>query len=153
MAPVGPRIELGFKATETGTRAALTDVIGRLRDGGLESTMLGCIEIVLAETLNNIVEHACAGQPDGQVRVRARLTDLYLLVIVVDNGRPYPGNRLPPYAQPAVACELDSLPEGGFGWALIRELTDHVQYRRHRNRNVLTLSIFLERELSRAFCR
>jgi serine/threonine-protein kinase RsbW len=35
----------------------------------------------------------------------------------------------------------DDLPEGGFGWFLIRELTKDLQYVRHEDQNRLTFSI------------
>jgi serine/threonine-protein kinase RsbW len=94
-------------------------------------------EIVLAEVLNNIVEHA--GGPRGGARVAVALWPAAagILCRVRDDGRPLPGHDLPAAAPPVPA----SLPEGGFGWVLIRGLTRDLAYRRRRGRNELVFTI------------
>lgn len=85
-------------------------------------------EIVLAEVLNNITEHGYAGQEGGltPIALRCRISGEGLHVVVIDQGRPVPADqclarRLPPIS--GAAQDIDDLPEGGFGWCLIRELT------------------------------
>jgi hypothetical protein len=46
--------------------------------------------------------------------------------------------------RPADPCAHDDLPEGGFGWALLRRLTRDLAYQRHEDRNRLDVSAFPE---------
>ena len=100
----------------------------------------GTAEIVLAEALNNIVEHACADLP-GQIRVTVTRSDAGIFCVIRDRGRPMPGGALPAGHLAPMEAGGD-LPEGGFGWFLIRRLARDVTYDRCDGENVL--SFFLD---------
>ena len=93
------------------------------------------VELVLAEVLNNIAEHAYADAP-GHVAVTVVLVADGIACEVVDEGAAMPGGALPEGNLPE-----EHLPEGGFGWHLIRSLTRDVAYRRQRGTNRLTFHI------------
>ena len=111
------------------------------RDMPLGGSLSGVVEIVLAEVLNNVVEHAYAAHGRGVVEVEVELTPAALLFRVLDDGRPMPEGDAPAGAAHDLDVVTDDLPEGGFGWFLIRELTDDLRYRRIGNRNELTFQI------------
>ncbi len=95
-------------------------------------------QIVLAEAMNNIVEHAYADR-DGLIDVTLWAAPDGLLCRLVDNGAPMPsvlpGGSLPPSGPD------DGLPEGGFGWFLIRALASDIVSQRRDGMNHLTFSI------------
>jgi serine/threonine-protein kinase RsbW len=103
-------------------------------------------EVVLAEVLNNIVEHAYA-ERQGSISVTMRRTGAGLECLVTDEGNPMPGGQLPAGKHPAQRegfpdlrlgdMQLGDLPEGGFGWYLIRRLTRDLKYSRHGQQNRL----------------
>jgi Anti-sigma regulatory factor (Ser/Thr protein kinase) len=94
-------------------------------------------ELVLAELLNNVVEHA---RPASPVRlIVAPGAGGRLCIALSDGGRPMPGLRLPPPHLPALNVAASALPEGGFGWPLVHRLATRLRYRRHRGRNWLCL--------------
>lgn len=99
----------------------------------------GTAEIVLAEALNNIVEHAYA-RHTGVIEITLLLRQNALLFRIVDSGLPMPGERLP-VGQLAPLDQLDDLPEGGFGWFLIRTLSHDLDYRRVDGRNLLSFRL------------
>jgi serine/threonine-protein kinase RsbW len=98
----------------------------------------GTVEIVLAEVLNNIVEHACSDGM-GEIEVTLRRAPDGLLCQVIDNGVRMPGDRLPEGSLPPIK-EVD-LPEGGFGWHLIRTLSKELAYSRSEGQNRLTFRL------------
>ena len=105
----------------------------------LDEERRGSAEIVLAEALNNIVEHAYAGQP-GEIRVEVTRRAADLCCQIRDHGRPMPGGSLPPgHLKPL--SEGGDLPEGGFGWFLIRKLARDLSYARDGEENVLTFRL------------
>lgn len=95
-------------------------------------------ELVLAEVLNNIAEHAYADGP-GLIEVQVAAQGDGLACYVRDRGAPMPGGVPPSGGLPAATGP--DLPEGGFGWHLIRTLTRDLSYARDRGGNRLTFRI------------
>lgn len=98
------------------------------------------VEIVLAEVLNNIAEHAYKGET-GEIAVDLRLTGSGVLCLVIDEGVPMPDGSPPPGLLPTAGFQLEDLPEGGFGWHLIRTLTRDLSYTRLGRQNRLSFLI------------
>jgi len=99
-------------------------------------------EIVLAEVLNNVVEHAYAEDGIGRVTVEIQVSQDRFDCLVQDSGQGLPPGPLPGAAMPKADLAVpQDWPEGGFGWALVRELPCNLSYRRAEGRNSLTFSI------------
>jgi len=96
---------------------------------------VGMAELVLAEVLNNIVEHGGEGALRGAVELRLVRCRDCVRVTVADEGRPVPSGVILGAALPGL--EPSNLPEGGFGWGLIALGTEALRYRRWNGRNVL----------------
>ncbi|MDR0809318.1 MAG: ATP-binding protein [Gemmobacter sp.] len=117
-------IRLALQGDALAVRRGLGLLFTDPRLAALSPDSRGTAEIVLAEVLNNIVEHAYALVPGG-VEVTIRLLERGLCCCIRDHGAPMPGLELPP-GQP-VDCS-DELPEGGFGWFMIRSLARNLRY-------------------------
>lgn len=138
--PYRPRAQGGaerFRATGPAARAAITRVVDALRPRGWTDDYLGSVEIVLAEIVNNVVEHAYRGQSPGFVGIRYSVGPRGLCLVVSDRGQGFSAERLPPGAPMDFAVPPADLPEGGFGWLLIRSLAPNVRYRRDKGVNRL----------------
>ncbi|MGP6086994.1 ATP-binding protein [Antarctobacter jejuensis] len=98
-------------------------------------------ELVVAEVLNNIVEHAYQDRADGRIILTLRFRKDRLKVRFTDFGRPMPSGTPPAGEQADLTVATEDLPEGGFGWFLIRSLTEDLSYCREKDSNHLTLSI------------
>lgn len=113
---------------------------------GLDPALRGDAEIVLGEALNNIVEHAFAtgATPGGKgnaIRVTLRHDQGTLTISIRDRGDAMPGLAPPAGVLPPEGDCTEDLPEGGFGWFLIRQLTHDLRYHRHEGWNRLDLVI------------
>lgn len=126
-----------FRSEPQEVRAALADVVGGLRPLDVDDDTAHSVELVLAEVLNNICEHAYGGDR-GMIEVTVALGGEAIWCEVVDSGAPMPGHRPPEGLAPDPAGEL---PEGGFGWFLIRALTGRLDYLRSNGRNRLSFSV------------
>lgn len=93
------------------------------------------VEIVLAEAVNNIVEHAYDGLSFGALALRISLSRQSLRIDLIDWGRPLPNLAIPTGHAP----DPESLSEGGYGWLLIRSLVSTLDYDRHADTNRLSL--------------
>lgn len=135
---------MSFWTTELEARQAIAGVSEWLRASGLASDRADEVEIALAEAINNVVEHAFAGADPGLVRLLCSLRGRHLDIRICDNGAPLPQNRLPPGLAADVSVPRAELPEGGFGWFLIRELTSDIRYDRCGVVNNLSLRFDLD---------
>lgn len=145
--PTGAReLDLKCSANPDAVRTALSVLRAQLAAMGLTADQLCDVEIATAEALNNIVEHAFVGLPAQDIAITASLTNTRLRLCLRDRGRPLPGDEIPPGTRPDADGPLDTLPEGGFGWFLIRDVSERVIYRRIGGENLLWLHFRLRAE-------
>lgn len=142
-----PGVSDSFCILTTGTEAAVRAALAESRDKlvamGISPDMLGTIELVLAEALNNVAEHAYAQMEAGALSIRVQRQDQALHIHLRDNGTPLPGGTLPEGRLPESDGPRDTLPEGGFGWFLIRTMTESIEYHRETGQNHLHLVMSL----------
>lgn len=125
-----------------GVRNALLVILAHPTVAVLSDNLRGNAELVLAEVLNNIVEHAYDGN-DGQIELRLRKACGRLYCDVFDQGAAMPNGHLPAGLAPPAHSNHD-LAEGGFGWFLIRTLTEDLTYRRTDACNHLSFQLNIE---------
>ncbi len=126
-----------FLATFENVRLAIERAMTTLGPLNLDQEELSAIEIVLAEALNNVVEHAYRPDEAGQIKLVLRHGRAGLLIEIRDSGRPMPNGRTPLGEHPSARPDGETLPEGGFGWFLIRELARDLVYDRENGENFL----------------
>ncbi len=141
---IGPRpwgLTLRFAATPVAVRAALSAVDAGLADAGAPDDLRARAQIALAEACNNIVEHAYPRHPpptEAHIRLDIAADLGGLQITLRDRGRampdgPLPGRELPPLDPGDIA----GLPEGGFGWAILRDMTRAISLSRRNGQNIL----------------
>ncbi len=101
------------------------------------------LRICVAEALNNIVKHAYGGAPDKPISVSLDFFEQRVAITLMDEGCPMPGGKIPETELDFDETDYDSLPEGGFGWILIRSQMDAIKYERRNGCNVLRLEKWL----------
>ncbi|GAA6191032.1 ATP-binding protein [Phaeobacter gallaeciensis] len=134
---------LSFRATELEARAGICAVASQLKERGLSEDKAGDVEIALAEAINNVVEHAYTGIEPGKVRVRCTFHVNRLDVRICDMGHPLPSNQLPAGEAANLDVDRQDLPEGGFGWFMIRQIASDISYQREEGHNLLSLGFDL----------
>lgn len=130
-----------FPATTDDVRVSLDQVFRWLEPLALPAEDAGTIELVLAEVLNNIVEHAYRHRADGKIDLTIFHKAGGLDFRVRDEGCAMPDGQLPEGKRMSLDLDLNSLPEGGFGWFLIRDLAQNVTYCREDAKNCLSFRI------------
>lgn len=127
--------------TPADVRRALGEIVLALATHGLSSEDCEKVEVVLAEIMNNVVEHSFFGQGSGSFSVEIDILGAALNVAVEDDGAPMPDLRLPIGDPQDLTVDLHDLPEGGFGWLMIRELAEDLHYEHRSGRNRLTFRL------------
>lgn len=143
ISPDGQRIRLVCAGDDTSVRRILHLAVSALRRMGIAPQACGNAEIVLAEVLNNVVEHAYADHGRGVIEIEIERRRDVLDVHVRDDGRPMPRGEIPLGRPHDLDVPPHALPEGGFGWLLVRELTETLEYHRSANRNELHFCLAL----------
>jgi len=149
MHPDRALFERRIPATPEGVRAALVGLSDAIAPLALSPEEVASIQLVLAEALNNIVEHAYAGIEGDHIAILVRQSRDGLNCRLCDRGAPMPDGRAPlgDYAGPA--ARIDDQPESGFGWFLIRNLARDLEYRRVDGGNELAFRIALRPDRTR----
>lgn len=151
-----PMLHRIFRADPMTVRDALVYLRERF-DGSAETEVLLRLELALAEVLNNICEHGGIREDEALGRPHSPLVHLFVVrhvggiaCAVTDDGRPLPPDCLDPRTLPFIAQDDGSpvddqdvmlLPEGGFGWYLIQDLTASLSYFREGRRNFLAFIV------------
>ena len=136
--------QLSFTVSLTGkedaVRIGLAEAMALIAPLELDADEAGTVELVLAEALNNIVEHALAATDgDTAIQIHAKHGPNGLQVAIIDEGVPMPLGKAPDGNAPTLDVETLDMPEGGFGWFMIHSLAQQVQYQRVGESNHLNL--------------
>lgn len=128
-----------FSATDQDTRETLRALMQVLNDAGIDAEDSANAELILAEALNNVTEHAYA-EGAGPVEISVTIEQGGLACTISDRGRPMPLGVTPSPGLPVIAPP-DDLPEGGFGWHIIRCLATDLTYHRDSGQNRLSMRV------------
>lgn len=134
--------EVCVQSGQLAVREALNRFFDELKPLNLDLEETGTIELVLAEVLNNIVEHAYPpSAPEGPIAIRCAQQDDGLMVHIKDKGSAMPDGQLPLGELPPLDVDTHDLPEGGFGWFLVQHLARDVSYERVNDENHLQMRL------------
>lgn len=133
-----------FAADALSVRAALRAALARFMRQ-MTHDEAGTLELVLAEVLNNIVEHGYGDNGHGTITLSMVRDRRGLSCSVSDDGVELPADCLL-HADTVqdLRPQPDHLPEGGFGWFLIRDLAEDLGYHRSNGRNLLAFRLPLK---------
>jgi serine/threonine-protein kinase RsbW len=141
-----PGFTLPVLARNRSIRDALSEVRSRLARMSLTEEEITTVEVVLAEVMNNVAEHAYAWRRDGEMILGLRQTRDGVLISVTDEGLPMPDAELPFGERLDPTIPLEDMPEGGFGWLIIRQLAREVKYVRDGGVNQLSFRVAVGRD-------
>ena len=130
-----------FPGTPTEVRRNLRVIRSEISAHCRDEDMLGRIETVLAEVLNNVVEHALRDAGNQLIEVCGQQRSDGWHFCVCDTGCKLPKGELPGKEFPTLAEDLQDLPEGGFGWAMVHMLARDLTYCRRCGQNRLSFAI------------
>lgn len=136
-----PSLQHNLKSDPFAVRDALGTARSAWAEWGLSNDVCDSAEQVLAEVLNNVVEHAHGDVTDGSIILVNRPIEDGLICEVRDNGIAMPDGVLPEGGLAAYPAGIEHLPEGGFGWFMIRAMTEKLEYRREAGWNSLRFKI------------
>ncbi len=137
-----PAFQFSVQSDEFSVRDALEQLLRRLKPLSLDVEEAGTVELVMAEALNNVVEHAYPeGNPAGPINIHCKHRSNGLHLTITDQGVGMPDGETPLGRPANLNVDKMQLPEGGFGWFLIKDLAKDVDYKRVGWENRLSLRL------------
>jgi sigma-B regulation protein RsbU (phosphoserine phosphatase) len=95
------------------------------------------LNLVFDELLNNTITYGFDDdREDHEIGIDVRLTEDMISLVIWDDGKPF--NPFEEFA-PDTTLSVSERPIGGLGIHLVRNLMDEISYKRHGERNELTL--------------
>lgn len=126
---------------DVGVGGMLADLQATLAVKLVDPDRTGDMMIVLGEMLNNTVEHAMRDQDGGWIDLSVRDAGARIEVVTRDDGRALPPALLTGDVElPEAGEDVETMPEGGFGWFLIHSLVDDLTYERDDGVNRISFS-------------
>lgn len=104
---------------------------------GIEKKTCSEMELCLTEALNNVVKHAYKENPDKNIQIGYIIENDELEIKLVDQGIPRTVIK-----DPALVYDpkdINSLPEGGMGLFIIKNLMDSVEYYSENGNNTFIM--------------
>jgi serine/threonine-protein kinase RsbW len=117
----------------------LRDIRSWMEQINLPNGIITNVQIALGEALNNIIEHGFQESDCGTIELEIKAHKTNTVITLTDNGMEFvpPDNICTPVHD---ISDIDNLPEGGFGWFLINEITSSYSFSRVCNQNQLILN-------------
>lgn len=137
-------IRTSLRSTPDAVSETLREVRVRLNDMPPLDCLDSTWEVIVAEVLNNIVEHAYDDSHTGEIDLTLLFGPTTMNAEFIDYGRAMPNGTLPCPRDADLDVPRADLPEGGFGWMLIHTLASHVEYRHDGGSNRLALELRLD---------
>jgi len=103
---------------------------------GLSTDFAFKMALVLEEAVSNVVNHAFPEQASQPITIRLEITGERFAAEVIDSGMAFDPTAAP---DPNLSLPLEEREPGGLGIHLMRQMTDRLDYRRDRDRNILRL--------------
>ena len=132
-------LSVSLQSSPDAVRDVLARVAQTVAAAGQNPTATNNIELAMAEALNNVVEHSFHETAKGRILVEITLDEDVFCISIRHDGTPMPGMRLPEGRPANVGVDSANLPEGGFGWFLIRSLVLDAAYTHRDNWSELVL--------------
>lgn len=105
-------------------------VVAGAEEAGFGVDELFRIELACDEACTNIIEHAYGGENEGDIRITWQMDEYTFTITMIDDGRPFDPQEVPPPEIPANPDDLDELKIGGLGIYFMRNLMDEVRFSR-----------------------
>ena len=118
--------------------AMIDFILDGAKECGFDNKKIYLIRLCSEEALMNVISYAYPDE-DGKIEITYNIKEGKQFVIkIIDWGVPFDPLALP---EPDIDAPMEDRDIGGLGIYLIRENMDEVDYRRDKDRNILTLGL------------
>lgn len=106
------------------------------RSWGFSEKDIYSIQLAADEASSNIIEHAYAGNANGEIKMTCDYKNNHLVITLLDHGRPFDPSRV---KDPDLKANLTDRQIGGLGIYLMKTLMDDIHYQSDKSGNRLIM--------------
>lgn len=106
------------------------------RENSFSDKTIFDINLALEEIVNNIILYAYEDKNEHQINIHVELEGAELVLEVIDDGVPFNPLEIP---EPDIDKPLQERQLGGLGLFFVRNLTDELEYRRDKDKNIFIM--------------
>ena len=106
------------------------------RENNFSDKVIFDINLALEEVVNNIISYAYKDKNEHQINIHMELEGPELVLKVEDDGVPFNPLEVP---EPDINKPLEERQPGGLGLFFVRNLTDKLDYRRDKDKNIFIM--------------
>ena len=117
--------------------AAAEKINGFCEATGISPQIAYAVNLSIDEILTNTISYGYDDDKRHLIDLTLRVEGETLVVVVVDDGRPFDSSLA---QEPDVNATLEERALGGLGLFLVQQMMDDVAYQRSDDRNVITLT-------------
>ncbi len=135
MPNITKRLILGNELEQINLLAEYIETIAE--EANIDPSMTMSINLALEEAVTNVILYAYPEGKKGEIIIDAHVSDHELTFIIMDKGVAFD----PTQKEDAdITLGVEERPIGGLGIFLVKQLMDHVNYKRIEESNILTMS-------------
>lgn len=106
------------------------------RENKFSDKVIFDINLALEEVVNNIISYAYRDKDEHQINIHLELKGQDLVLKVEDDGIPFNPLKV---AEPDINKPIEEREPGGLGLFFVRNLTDELDYRRDKDKNIFIM--------------
>ena len=114
-----------FPARYDHLRAISAFVMDAIKDIPFDSRQRYAIDLAVDEACSNVIDHAYAGNDQGEIRISLDLLEIGLKITIQDDGAPFDPDCV---VEPDLTSPLETRCERGLGVYLIHEVMDEASW-------------------------
>jgi anti-sigma regulatory factor (Ser/Thr protein kinase) len=117
---------------------AIREFVGEAAEqAGFSGKEVYAVQLAADEACSNVIEHAYAGQPDGEIEVDCDVMGGQITIVIHDHGKEFDISTV---RKPNLSRDLSEREVGGLGVFLIYKLMDEVCFKSSKETgNTLTM--------------
>ena len=100
-------------------------IVEQAEEAGFSPSDVYAIQTAVDEACSNIIDHAYGGENLGEIKIRVKINEEKIQIILTDQGDPFDPEDVP---EPDITSPLEIRKERGLGIFFMRNLMDKVLF-------------------------
>jgi serine/threonine-protein kinase RsbW len=97
------------------------------------------VNLILEEMITNIIKYGYDDNNQHEIEVNINITVEHIRLRIIDDGNEFDSAMSP---NPDTDIPLEKMRIGGLGIFLVKNISNNIKYKRHKNKNILRIKIY-----------
>jgi len=130
-----------FNATMSNLHEMIGFVSSCALSAGVNKYRIKEIELASEEALVNVIKYGYGDKQDGEILINCFSDNDRFHIHITDRGIPFNPLEVP---NPDITLDIEDRKIGGLGIFFVKQFMDHIDYKRHQDQNLLSMSVNIQ---------